>query len=150
MSRLKDLLFKKTQELKGQRDKEKIVLAEIEGGQKSLKNLKSRLRKLDADLLKQQGLIYDQVNVNVFSYCDCFLSLLIARCLNSVICNGFPFWKCYAVSFEVCIISVSRCTDENEITETCQSVTYILYLSVSLFFLDQLLFPLIPKIHSLL
>lgn len=61
MSRLKDLLFKKTQELKGQRDKEKIVLAEIEGGQKSLKNLKSRLRKLDADLLKQQGLIYDQV-----------------------------------------------------------------------------------------
>ncbi|NXO12327.1 CCD39 protein, partial [Oriolus oriolus] len=60
MSRLKDLLFKKTQELKGQRDKEKIVLAEIEGGQKSLKNLKSRLRKLDADLLKQQGLIYDQ------------------------------------------------------------------------------------------
>ncbi|NXS88201.1 CCD39 protein, partial [Erpornis zantholeuca] len=60
MSRLKDLFFKKTQELKGQRDKEKIVLAEIEGGQKSLKNLKSRLRKLDADLLKQQGLIYDQ------------------------------------------------------------------------------------------
>ncbi|NXB56982.1 CCD39 protein, partial [Struthidea cinerea] len=60
MSRLKDLLFKKTQELKGQRDKEKIVLAEIEGGQKSLKNLKSRLRKLDTDLLKQQGFIYDQ------------------------------------------------------------------------------------------
>ncbi|NXH83099.1 CCD39 protein, partial [Edolisoma coerulescens] len=60
MTRLKDLLFKKTQELKGQRDKEKIVLAEIEGGQKSLKNLKSRLCKLDADLLKQQGLIYDQ------------------------------------------------------------------------------------------
>ncbi|NXH23829.1 CCD39 protein, partial [Myiagra hebetior] len=60
MSRLKDLLFKKTQELKGQRDKEKIVLAEIDGGQKSLKNLKSRLRKLDSDLLKQQGLIYDQ------------------------------------------------------------------------------------------
>ncbi|NXJ20511.1 CCD39 protein, partial [Dicrurus megarhynchus] len=60
MSRLKDLLFKKTQELKRQRDKEKIVLAEIDGGQKSLKNLKSRLRKLDADLLKQQGLIYDQ------------------------------------------------------------------------------------------
>ncbi|NWV77616.1 CCD39 protein, partial [Dasyornis broadbenti] len=60
MRQLKDLLFKKTQELKEQRDKEKIVLAEIEGGQKSLKNLKSRLRKLDADLLKQQELIYDQ------------------------------------------------------------------------------------------
>ncbi|NXY15328.1 CCD39 protein, partial [Atrichornis clamosus] len=60
MSQLKDLLFKKTQELKAQKDKEKVVLAEIEGGQKSLKNLKSRLRKLDADLLKQQELIYDQ------------------------------------------------------------------------------------------
>ncbi|NXC01658.1 CCD39 protein, partial [Orthonyx spaldingii] len=60
MRQLKDLLFKKSQELKVQRDKEKIVLAEIEGGQKSLKNLKSRLRKLDADLLRQQGLIYDQ------------------------------------------------------------------------------------------
>uniref|UniRef100_A0A8C5X1D0 Coiled-coil domain-containing protein 39 n=1 Tax=Malurus cyaneus samueli TaxID=2593467 RepID=A0A8C5X1D0_9PASS len=57
---LKELLFKKTQELKEQRDKEKLVLTEIEGGQKLLKNLKSRLRKLDADLLKQQELIYDQ------------------------------------------------------------------------------------------
>ncbi|NWV23419.1 CCD39 protein, partial [Origma solitaria] len=60
MRQLKDLLFKKTQELKEQRDKEKLVLAEIDGGQKSLKNLKSRLCKLDADLLKQQELIYDQ------------------------------------------------------------------------------------------
>uniref|UniRef100_A0A803WA91 Coiled-coil domain-containing protein 39 n=1 Tax=Ficedula albicollis TaxID=59894 RepID=A0A803WA91_FICAL len=60
MRQLKDLLFKKSQELKAQSDKEKIVLAEIEGGQKSLKNLKSRLRKLDTDLLKQQELIYNQ------------------------------------------------------------------------------------------
>lgn len=61
MRQLKDLLFKKSQELKAQSDKEKIFLAEIEGGQKSLKNLKSRLRKLDTDLLKQQELIYNQV-----------------------------------------------------------------------------------------
>ncbi|NXR79556.1 CCD39 protein, partial [Pycnonotus jocosus] len=60
MRQLKDLLFKKSQELKAQSDKEKIFLAEIEGGQKSLKNLKSRLRKLDTDLLKQQELIYNQ------------------------------------------------------------------------------------------
>ncbi|NXH47369.1 CCD39 protein, partial [Dicaeum eximium] len=60
MRQLKELLFKKTQELKVQSDKEKIVLAEIEGGQKSLKNLKSRLCKLDTDLLKQQELIYNQ------------------------------------------------------------------------------------------
>ncbi|NWQ99596.1 CCD39 protein, partial [Paradoxornis webbianus] len=60
MRLLKELLFKKSQELKVQSDKEKIVLAEIEGGQKSLKNLKSRLRSLDTDLLKQQELIYNQ------------------------------------------------------------------------------------------
>ncbi|NWY36204.1 CCD39 protein, partial [Sylvia atricapilla] len=60
MRQLKELLFKKSQELKVQSDKEKIVLAEIEGGQKSLKNLKSRLRKLDTELLKQQELIYNQ------------------------------------------------------------------------------------------
>ncbi|NXO72786.1 CCD39 protein, partial [Phainopepla nitens] len=60
MRQLMDLLFKKSQELKVQSDKEKIVLAEIEGGQKSLKNLKSRLHKLDTDLLKQQELIYNQ------------------------------------------------------------------------------------------
>ncbi|KAF4796112.1 Coiled-coil domain-containing protein 39 [Turdus rufiventris] len=60
LRQLKDLLFKKSQELKAQSDKEKIVLAEIEGSQKSLKNLKSRLRKLDTDLLKQQELIYNQ------------------------------------------------------------------------------------------
>ncbi|NWW33999.1 CCD39 protein, partial [Panurus biarmicus] len=60
MRQLKDLRFKKSQELKVQSDKEKIVLAEIEGGQKSLKNLKSRLHKLDTDLLKQQELIYNQ------------------------------------------------------------------------------------------
>ncbi|CAN8190519.1 unnamed protein product [Coccothraustes coccothraustes] len=60
MRQLKDLHFKKTQELKVQSDKEKIILAEIEGGQKSLKSLKSRLCKLDTDLLKQQELIYNQ------------------------------------------------------------------------------------------
>ncbi|NXE62722.1 CCD39 protein, partial [Calcarius ornatus] len=60
MRQLKELLFKKTQELKAQSDKEKIILAEIEGGQKSLKSLKSRLCKLDMDLLKQQELIYNQ------------------------------------------------------------------------------------------
>ncbi|NXO86501.1 CCD39 protein, partial [Sitta europaea] len=60
MRLLKELLFKKSQELKVQSDKEKMVLAEIEGGQKSLKNLKSRLHKLDTDLLKQQELIYNQ------------------------------------------------------------------------------------------
>ncbi|KAF1517721.1 Coiled-coil domain-containing protein 39, partial [Eudyptula minor] len=60
MNQLKELLFKKTQELKVQRDKEKCVLAEIEGSRTSLKNLKSRLHRLEADALKQQELIYNQ------------------------------------------------------------------------------------------
>ncbi|XP_074446493.1 coiled-coil domain-containing protein 39 isoform X2 [Larus michahellis] len=57
---LKELLFKKTQELKVQRDKEKCILVEIEGSQRSLKNLKSRLHRLDVDALKQQEFIYNQ------------------------------------------------------------------------------------------
>ncbi|XP_075274387.1 coiled-coil domain-containing protein 39 isoform X2 [Opisthocomus hoazin] len=60
VNQLKELLFKKTQELKVQKDKEKCVLAEIEGCRTSLKNLKSRLRTLDADAIKQQELIYNQ------------------------------------------------------------------------------------------
>lgn len=63
MNQLKELLFKKTQELKVQRDKEKCVLAEIEGSRTSLKNLKSRLHRLEADALKQQELIYNQVKM---------------------------------------------------------------------------------------
>ncbi|NXM67242.1 CCD39 protein, partial [Serilophus lunatus] len=60
IKRLKDLLFKKTQELKVQKDKEKVAVAEIEGSQKSLKNLQSRLHKLDTEVFKQQELIYNQ------------------------------------------------------------------------------------------
>ncbi|XP_009960534.1 PREDICTED: coiled-coil domain-containing protein 39, partial [Leptosomus discolor] len=60
MNQLKELLFKKTQELKVQKDKEKCVLGEIEGSRTSLKNLKSQLHRLDADALKQQELMYNQ------------------------------------------------------------------------------------------
>uniref|UniRef100_A0A8C0AWL1 Coiled-coil domain-containing protein 39 n=1 Tax=Buteo japonicus TaxID=224669 RepID=A0A8C0AWL1_9AVES len=60
MNQLKELFFKKTQELKVQKDKEKCVLAEIEGCRTSLKNLQNRLHRLDADALKQQELIYNQ------------------------------------------------------------------------------------------
>ncbi|NXP03510.1 CCD39 protein, partial [Thinocorus orbignyianus] len=60
MNQLKELLFRKTQELKEQENEEKCVLAETEGSQKSLKNLKSRLQKLDAEALKQQEFIYNQ------------------------------------------------------------------------------------------
>ncbi|KAM9378594.1 LOW QUALITY PROTEIN: coiled-coil domain-containing protein 39 [Phaethornis superciliosus] len=60
INQLKELFFKKTQELKLQKDKEKCVLAEIEGSRKSLKSLKNRLHRFNADALKQQELIYNQ------------------------------------------------------------------------------------------
>ncbi|XP_065496371.1 coiled-coil domain-containing protein 39 [Caloenas nicobarica] len=60
VNQLKELLFKKTQELKVQKDKEKCVLAEIEGSRMSLKNLKGQLHRLDAEALKQQEHIYNQ------------------------------------------------------------------------------------------
>ncbi|XP_065604397.1 coiled-coil domain-containing protein 39 [Cyrtonyx montezumae] len=60
LNHLKEVFFKKTHELKVQKDKEKCVLAEIEGSRTSLKSLHTRLRRLDADALKQQELIYNQ------------------------------------------------------------------------------------------
>uniref|UniRef100_A0A8C8RD37 Coiled-coil domain-containing protein 39 n=1 Tax=Pelusios castaneus TaxID=367368 RepID=A0A8C8RD37_9SAUR len=60
MNQLKELHFKKTQELQVQRDKEKCIIAEIEGTRATLKNLNSRLRRLDADTLKQQEIMYNQ------------------------------------------------------------------------------------------
>ncbi|NWX98318.1 CCD39 protein, partial [Nothoprocta ornata] len=60
MKHLKDLHFKKTQELNVEKEKEKSVVAEIEGSQTALKNLNSRLRKLDADALRQQEIMYKQ------------------------------------------------------------------------------------------
>ncbi|NWS09782.1 CCD39 protein, partial [Pachyramphus minor] len=60
MRQLKDLLFKKNQELQVQKDKEKVALSEIVGAQKSLRNLQCRLHRLDAELFKQQELIYNQ------------------------------------------------------------------------------------------
>ncbi|KFQ34172.1 Coiled-coil domain-containing protein 39, partial [Mesitornis unicolor] len=60
INHLKELLCKKTQDLKMQRDKEKCVLAEIEGSRTSLKNIKSQLHRLDAEALKQQEFLYNQ------------------------------------------------------------------------------------------
>ncbi|KAM9127088.1 coiled-coil domain-containing protein 39 [Pangshura tecta] len=60
MNQLKEIHFKKTQELQIQREKEKSIIAEIEGTRASLKNLNSRLRTLDADTLKQQEIMYNQ------------------------------------------------------------------------------------------
>uniref|UniRef100_A0A8C4SKZ7 Coiled-coil domain-containing protein 39 n=1 Tax=Erpetoichthys calabaricus TaxID=27687 RepID=A0A8C4SKZ7_ERPCA len=57
---LKELQFKRAQELQSQKVKEKNILSEIAGGRAALQNLNSRLNKLDRDSIQQQQLIYSQ------------------------------------------------------------------------------------------
>ncbi|XP_038202903.1 coiled-coil domain-containing protein 39 [Arvicola amphibius] len=57
---VKDVLFKKVQELQNETTKEKSLVAEIEGTRSSLKHLNQRLRKLDFETLKQQEIMYNQ------------------------------------------------------------------------------------------
>ncbi|KFP26443.1 Coiled-coil domain-containing protein 39, partial [Colius striatus] len=60
MNQLRELHFKKIQELKVQKDKEKCIVAEIEGSVTALKNLKSQLQRHEAEILKQEALLYNQ------------------------------------------------------------------------------------------
>uniref|UniRef100_A0A8P0NDI0 Coiled-coil domain-containing protein 39 n=1 Tax=Canis lupus familiaris TaxID=9615 RepID=A0A8P0NDI0_CANLF len=57
---VKDVLFKKVQELQTEAMKEKAVVSEIEGTRSSLKHLNHQLHKLDFETLKQQEIMYSQ------------------------------------------------------------------------------------------
>ncbi|CAD7690799.1 unnamed protein product [Nyctereutes procyonoides] len=57
---VKDVLFKKVQELQTETMKEKAVVSEIEGTRSSLKHLNHQLHKLDFETLKQQEIMYSQ------------------------------------------------------------------------------------------
>uniref|UniRef100_F6R7C5 Coiled-coil domain-containing protein 39 n=1 Tax=Equus caballus TaxID=9796 RepID=F6R7C5_HORSE len=57
---VKDVLFKKVQELQAETTKEKAVVSEIEGTRSSLKHLNHQLHKLDFETLKQQEIMYSQ------------------------------------------------------------------------------------------
>ncbi|KAL2804745.1 coiled-coil domain-containing protein 39 [Daubentonia madagascariensis] len=57
---VKDVLFKKVQELQTETMKEKSVVSEIEGTRSSLKHLNHQLHKLDFETLKQQEIMYSQ------------------------------------------------------------------------------------------
>ncbi|XP_052036602.1 coiled-coil domain-containing protein 39 [Apodemus sylvaticus] len=57
---VKDVLFKKVQELQNEVTKEKALVSEIEGTRSSLKHLNQRLHKLDFETLKQQEIMYSQ------------------------------------------------------------------------------------------
>ncbi|KAM6223913.1 coiled-coil domain-containing protein 39 [Rhynchocyon petersi] len=57
---VKDVLFKKVQELQTETMKEKAIISEIEGTRSSLKHLNHQLYKLDFETLKQQQIMYNQ------------------------------------------------------------------------------------------
>ncbi|XP_033638039.1 coiled-coil domain-containing protein 39-like [Asterias rubens] len=60
LKRLRDLQYKKAQELFEGKTMEKNTMAEIQGSRAASRNLSSRINKLDHDSLKQQEIIYNQ------------------------------------------------------------------------------------------
>lgn len=62
---VKDVLFKKVQELQSETMKEKALVSEIEGTHSSLKHLNNQLHKLGFRTLKQQEIMYNQVDVTI-------------------------------------------------------------------------------------
>ncbi|KAM4887674.1 coiled-coil domain-containing protein 39 [Thomomys bottae] len=57
---VKDVLFKKVQELQNESMKEKAMVSEIEGTRSSLKHLNNQLHRRDFETLKQQEIMYSQ------------------------------------------------------------------------------------------
>ncbi|XP_077204436.1 coiled-coil domain-containing protein 39 [Paroedura picta] len=57
---MREAHFKKNQELQELKEREKGLIAEIEGSRGLLRNLRSRLGRLDSDTLKQQEIMYSQ------------------------------------------------------------------------------------------
>ena len=75
---VKDVLFKKVQELQTETMKEKALVSEIEGTRSSLKHLNHQLHKLDFETLQQQEIMYAQVD-------DTLMNVFILICHN---CDG--------------------------------------------------------------
>ncbi|CAH2247777.1 coiled-coil domain-containing 39 [Pelobates cultripes] len=59
LKQIRELHFKKSQELHEHKSNEKNIMAEINGGQVSLRNLNIQLQKFDLQALKQQGIMYN-------------------------------------------------------------------------------------------
>ncbi|XP_019061889.1 coiled-coil domain-containing protein 39 isoform X2 [Fukomys damarensis] len=57
---VKDVLFKKVQQLQTETMKEKALVSEIEGTHSTLKHFNNQLHKLDFETLKQQEIMYSQ------------------------------------------------------------------------------------------
>ncbi|XP_059163653.1 coiled-coil domain-containing protein 39-like [Physella acuta] len=57
---LEELLYKKGKELTDAKASEKMIEAAINGAQNAIKNLSSKIERLDTDALKQQEILYSQ------------------------------------------------------------------------------------------
>ncbi|XP_064615155.1 coiled-coil domain-containing protein 39-like [Liolophura sinensis] len=60
LKNLRDTCFKKSQELHEKKLKEKNIDAEIQGSSAAIRNLNSKINKMDTNSLKQQEIIYNQ------------------------------------------------------------------------------------------
>lgn len=58
---LREMQYKKTNELEQSRREEKFIETQIQGTYAALRNLNSKITKLDHDSLKQQEILYNQV-----------------------------------------------------------------------------------------
>ena len=58
--RARDIMFKKTQQLTKMMDTETEIKMEIHGANTGIKNLSSRMKKLDQESIKSQEIIYNQ------------------------------------------------------------------------------------------
>lgn len=63
LKHLRDIKFKKGQELFNAKKTEKDTNAEIQGTRAAIRNLDSKINKLDHDSLKQLEIIYNQVSI---------------------------------------------------------------------------------------
>ena len=61
LKRLREVHFRKQQELHNAGLDERGVEAEIQGSRATIRNLNSKVTRLDHDMLKQQEIIYNQV-----------------------------------------------------------------------------------------
>ena len=66
LKRLRDLQFRKAQDLQKSKREERDTEAGIQGSRAAARNLNTKIYKLDTDSLKQQEIVYNQVRFIIF------------------------------------------------------------------------------------
>lgn len=58
---MREIQFKKTQEVKAAQLQEKHLVAEVQGSRAAVRNLQGKVNQLDQESLKQHEILYNQV-----------------------------------------------------------------------------------------